>query len=60
VRINAGSGNDTITYDVSPGNDQVFIDGGTGYDTLAINANEQNFTVLNAQGQVIYHQGTGG
>jgi hypothetical protein len=31
-----------------------------GTDTLAVNANNQNFTVLNAQGQVLYQQGTGG
>jgi hypothetical protein len=42
------------------GNYVVFIDGGTGLDTLTINAGAQNFTVVNQQGQVIYQQGTGG
>lgn len=36
------------------------IDGGTGYDTLTVNALNQSCTVVNAHGQVIYQQGTGG
>ncbi|MBC7228113.1 MAG: SBBP repeat-containing protein [Thermoflexales bacterium] len=60
VRINSGSGNDTLTYNVSEGADQVFIDGGTGRDTLTINAGIETLTLLNAQGQVLFQQGTGG
>ena len=64
MRINGGSGNDTITYDISSGNDQVFIDGGTGHNTLTIQQNPDavlaDLTVVNGQGQVIYQQGTGG
>jgi len=60
IRINGESGNDSIIYDVSQGNDQVFIDGGTGSDTLKINAGGLNFTVFDAQGQVLYRRGTGG
>ena len=60
VRMNAGAGKDSMTYDVYPGNDEVFLDGGTGKDALTINGGRQNFTVVNAQGQVLYHQGSGG
>jgi hypothetical protein len=60
VRMNGESGNDAITYDVSNGDDQVFIDGGTGSDTVTINGGLLSFTVLDAQGQVLYQRGTGG
>jgi hypothetical protein len=60
VRINGESGNDAITYDMSSGDDQVFIDGGTGSDTVTIYGGRQSFTVLDAQGQVLYQRGTGG
>ena len=57
------AGNDTITYDISSGNDQVFIDGGTGHNTLTIQQNPDDvladLTVVNGQGQVLYQKGTG-
>ena len=60
VIIDAGPGNDTITYTASDGTDYIFIDGGIGNDTLIINATTYNFTVLNMKGEVLYQQETGG
>jgi hypothetical protein len=59
--MNAGAGKDTLTYNVSPGKDQVSIDGGAGTDALTINTlGQKSFTVLNAKGELIYQQGAGG
>ncbi len=61
IRIDAGFGNDTIIYDVYYGNDKVLIDGGFGEDKVTINAGtNQNFTIKNKKGEVVYQQGTGG
>jgi len=45
---------------VSAGNDVAYIDGGEDADTLTINANDQNFAVYAAQGNLMYQSGTGG
>lgn len=60
VDLNAGAGDDTLNYIVSNGNDQVLLDGGKGTDAFTITGGTMNFTVMNAKGEVIFQQGTGG
>ena len=56
-----GVGNDTITYEVLSGEDVVFIEGGGGSDDLTVtNPYNQNFTIVNPAGTVLYQSGTGG
>lgn len=60
ITVLAGSGDDTITYDCSDGQDTVLIDGGPGTDSLTINRNSHSYKVLDAQGNVLHHVGSGG
>ena len=60
VRIDGGEGNDTITYDVSPGQDTVFINGGPGLDKLTINQLNNNFTLVEESGHILFSVGSGG
>ena len=55
-----GPGNNSMTYDVGPGNDLATILGGGGYNTLTINKNDQNFTLKDYQGQLLFQSGSGG
>ena len=43
-----------------PGNDLATILGGAGYNTLTINKNDQNFTLQDYQGRVLFQTGPGG
>jgi hypothetical protein len=47
-------------YDVSSGQDIVYIDGGSGVDALTINERAQSFTVRDANGNILYQQGVSG
>ena len=60
IEMYGGPGNNTMTYDLTAGNDLVTILGGGGYNTLTINKNEQNFTLQDYQGRVLFQTGTGG
>ena len=51
-RLDAGK--DEITYTVSDGSDKVYIDGGSGADTLTINAHAPSFTVYDRRGNMLY------
>ena len=60
IDINAGYGNDTITYVVTAGTDVVHIDGGPGDDKLTVIKNQKNVTILNDTGTIICKSGDGG
>ena len=45
---------------MTAGNDTVTINGGSGYDTLTINKNRQNFTLKDYAGNVLFTTGSGG
>lgn len=49
-----------ITYSVSSGEETIYIDGGSGYDTLTINRGAQSFTVLDQHEKILYQHGAGG
>jgi hypothetical protein len=60
IKMYGGPGNNSMTYDVSAGNDLATILGGGGYNTLTINKNDQNFTLKDYQGRVLFQTGPGG
>jgi hypothetical protein len=60
ITLNAGEGNDSITYTVTFGADVVHIDGGPGDDTLTVNKAGESFTLVDGGGSVICQAGVGG
>ena len=60
IKMYGGPGNNSMTYDVCSGNDLATILGGGGYNTLTINKNQQNFTLQDYQGRVLFQSGAGG
>ena len=60
IKMYGGLGNNSMTYDVSPGSDLATILGGGGYNALTINKNDQNFTLKDYQGRVLFQSGVGG
>jgi len=60
VDILAGGGRDDLTYTCTAGSDVVYIDGGGGWDELAIYANFANLTVRDKKGNLIFQRGVGG
>ncbi len=58
IKMYGGPGNNSMTYDVGPGNDLATILGGGGYNTLTINKNDQNFTLKDYQGRVLFQSGS--
>jgi Ca2+-binding RTX toxin-like protein len=60
IKLYGGPGNNSMTYDVGSGNDLATILGGGGYNNLTINKNQQNFTLQDYQGKVLFQSGTGG
>ena len=55
-----GSNNDTLIYNLTAGADTVTINGGSGYDTLTIHTNQQNFTLRDYAGNILFTTGVGG
>lgn len=55
-----GTRTDTMTYNVSSGNDNVTLNAGQGEDTLTINKRGQNFTLVDNNGNVIFKTGDEG
>ena len=60
ISIDAGTGNDAITYEVGTGPDIALIDGGDGNDTLTVKQNGQPVLIQDITGNVIYQFGSGG
>lgn len=61
IRLEGGYGVDSITCNVSDGDDQIEIDGGQDVDSITINSlSSHNFTVYDAEGNIIFKQGKGG
>jgi hypothetical protein len=60
VKMYGGAATDTMTYTVTAGTDNVTINAGQGDDTLTINKNQQNFTLVDNNGNVIFKSGDGG
>jgi hypothetical protein len=66
LTIDGGAGNDNITYRLQAYSNSgtSFIDGGAGTNVLVVYAvtsgSNQNFTMYNAAGSVLYRQGVGG
>ena len=60
IEMYGGQSKDTMIYDVTAGADAVTINAGQGDDTLTINKNQQNFTLVDNNGNVIFKSGDGG
>ncbi|MEW6282853.1 MAG: hypothetical protein AB1758_29850, partial [Candidatus Eremiobacterota bacterium] len=62
INMSGGMRGDSFTYNVTGGRDRVSIDGGRGFgtDSATINGNGKNFSIVDADGNVLYREGRGG
>lgn len=59
TKMRGGRGDDRLVYRVKDGNDSAEVHGGRGNDTLVVKAPGKNYTIVDAEGQVIHQQGQG-
>ena len=60
ILIVGGLGNDVITYHCTAGSDIVHLYGGGGDNSLTMNKQGQNLTLLDSTGNTLFSVGTGG